>query len=58
MNGYLPELLYQRGTLDTSLPFAELAAVSNVDARAKAAGQGADFSARIRDGLPNPRATQ
>jgi len=55
VNGYLPELLYQRGTLDTSLPFAELDAVSNIDLRAKDAGQGADFSARIREGLPDPR---
>ena len=58
VNGYLPELLYERGNLDTSLPFAELQAISNIDARAKGAGQGADFSARIREGLPNPRASQ
>lgn len=58
VNGYLPELLYDRGRLDTSLPFAELDALSNIDARAKAAGQSPDFSARIREGLPDPRATQ
>jgi hypothetical protein len=54
-NGYLPELLYQRGTLDTALPFAKLSEISNIDARAKAAGAAPDFSARIRQGLPNPR---
>jgi hypothetical protein len=58
VNGYLPELLYQRGGLDTKLPFAELNAVSNIDLRAKDADQAPDFSARIREGLPNPRATQ
>ncbi len=55
VNGYLPELLYQRGIIDTAMPFAELEAVSNIDERAKASGLGPDFSARIRDGLPSPR---
>jgi hypothetical protein len=55
VNGYLPELLYQRGTLDTSLPFGELEKLSNIDARAKAGDLGPDFSARIRAGLPDPR---
>jgi len=58
VNGYLPELLYQRGTLDTSLAFAELNAISNIDTRAKAAGDSPDFSAKIREGLPDPRATR
>ncbi len=56
VNGYLPDLLYERGALDTSLPFVELNTISNIDARAKAADQSPDFSARIRDGLPDPRA--
>jgi len=54
-SGYLPELLYRRGTIDTSLPFAELKAISRINDRALAAGTGEDFSARIRDGLPMPR---
>lgn len=54
VNGYLPELLYQRGTIDTSLPFEELEKLSNIDARAKAAGDGPDFSAAIREGIPDP----
>jgi len=51
-NGYLPELLYQRGTLDTSLPFAELKALSQINERAQAAAGSEDFAAAIRVGLP------
>jgi len=51
-NGHLPELGYERGTIDTSLPFAELQRRSDITARAKAADQDPAFSARIRDGLP------
>ncbi|HUQ76604.1 MAG TPA: DUF4105 domain-containing protein [Burkholderiales bacterium] len=39
-SGYLPELLYRRGSIDTSLPFAELRAKSRIQ----------DFSQRMRDG--------
>jgi hypothetical protein len=53
-NGYLPELLYERGTLDTNLPFAELNALSQINERARAAGDAGDFSAAIRAGLPMP----
>lgn len=53
-NAYLPELLYRRGLLDPSLPFAELKARSHVNARALGVGEAEDFSARIRDGLPMP----
>ena len=53
-NGYLPELLYERGTLDTNLPFAELNALSHINERARAAGDTGDFSAAIRAGLPMP----
>ncbi len=55
VNGYLPELLYERGSLYTGMPFAELDAISNIDARAKESGLGPDFSARIREGLPSAR---
>jgi len=51
-NGKLDELMYQRGTIDTSLPFAELRARSEITEKAKAAGSAADFSRRIREGLP------
>ena len=52
VNGYVDEMAYEAGTLDRSLPFAELKRRSLINERAKAAGNGADFSARIRQGLP------
>lgn len=52
INGHLDELLYERGTLATNLPFAELKKMSNINARAKATDQAADFSQQIRRGLP------
>jgi hypothetical protein len=54
-NGYGDRLLYERGTIDTRLPFEELRARSLIDAKAKAADQDAAFSDRIREGLPDPR---
>lgn len=51
-NGHLDRLLYERGQIDTRLPFEELRARSNITERAKAAGDSPDFSARIRQGLP------
>ena len=52
LNGYLDELAYQIGAVDTSLPFAELHARSLIDDRARAAAGSPDFSRRIREGLP------
>ena len=52
LNGYLDELAYQIGAVDTSLPFAELHARSLIDDRARAAAGAPDFSRRIREGLP------
>jgi hypothetical protein len=51
-NGHLDQLLYERGEIDTRLPFDELRARSNITATAEAAGDAPDFSARIRQGLP------
>lgn len=51
-NGYADELAYEKGTLDTSLPFAELKQHSIINSKAKEADQDSDFSRRIRDGLP------
>ncbi len=51
-NGHLDELLYQRGQIDTSLPFADLRSRSNITEKAKAAEDSPDFSVRIRQGLP------
>jgi hypothetical protein len=55
LNGRLDELGYQRRSIDTSLPFAELKARSNITERAKAANGASDFSLRIRAGLPGQR---
>jgi hypothetical protein len=55
VNGHLPELGYERGTIDTSLPFEELRQASEITQRAKAAGDDPSFSARIREGLPGMR---
>jgi hypothetical protein len=51
-NGHVDELMYERGTIDASLPLAELRARSAISARAKALGNPPDYSARIREGLP------
>jgi len=51
-NGNVDQLLYERGRIDTDLPFADLRTRSNITERAKAAGDSSDFSARIRQGLP------
>jgi Domain of unknown function (DUF4105) len=52
MNGYLPELLYEQGRLDRSLPFGQLRELSKINARAEAAER-EDFSRAIRAGLPD-----
>jgi hypothetical protein len=54
VSGYTGELLYERGRLDRSLPFAELEAKSRIDDAALAADAetATEFSRRIRIGLP------
>jgi hypothetical protein len=54
LSGYVPQYLYERAAIDTSLPFDELKRRSHVNAAAQAADQQSDFSQRIRVGLPNP----
>ena len=51
VNGHLDELLYERGQIDTSLPFADLKLRSDITDKAKAADDSPDFSAKIRQGL-------
>jgi hypothetical protein len=53
VNGYLDELGYERGTIDTSLPFEELKRRSKITAKARAAGVHPDFSRLIRESLPD-----
>jgi hypothetical protein len=52
VNGYIDELGYDRGTIDTRLPFAELTQKSDITNKARAAGNNPDFSRQIRNGLP------
>ncbi|GLS19082.1 membrane protein [Labrys miyagiensis] len=52
VSGYLPDYLYDIGSLDTSVPLAELRAKGRIVERAKAADQSADFSQAIRVGVP------
>jgi len=54
-NGYGDQMLYDRGRIDTRLPFAELRAKSYINAKAKALDQDPTFSQGIREGLPDPR---
>ncbi len=49
-SGYLPEYLYEKGRLDTSVSFAELNKRGHVNPIAKQLGNTADFSQRIRAG--------
>jgi Domain of unknown function (DUF4105) len=55
VNGHLDELMYENGAVDRSLPFTELKARSHINARAKAANDAADFSQKIRAGLPETK---
>ena len=52
VNGYGDQMLYERSRIDTSLPLATLKQRSHINEPARAAGQAADFSTRIRQGLP------
>jgi hypothetical protein len=52
LSGYAAEYAYERGRLDTSLPFEELRRRSRVNDAARAADGALDFSRRIREGLP------
>ena len=52
VNGFIDELGYERGTIDTSLPFEELRRISEITERARAAADDPDFSRLIREGLP------
>jgi hypothetical protein len=56
-NGQLVDLAYERGTVDTSIGLDELRRRSDITARARAAGNRADFSRAIRKGLPRPPGT-
>ena len=52
LNGLIDGYLYATGRLDPNYPFEELRRRGNITAAAQAAGDGLDFSARIREGVP------
>lgn len=52
LNGYLDELLYEGGFINTSLPFENLRARSAISPAARTIENIADFSTAIRVGLP------
>ena len=53
-NGHMPELLYEQGRIETSLPFDELKRRSRITERTHLAEGAPDFGTRIREGLPVP----
>jgi hypothetical protein len=57
-SGYVPLLAYERGRLDTRLPFDELRRRAHINAAAQAANDAADFSQRIRANVPAPPPAQ
>ncbi len=52
INGYIDQMIYERGGFKSDLPFAPLKEASHINVKARAAGQSADFSRHIREGLP------
>ena len=51
-NGYIDELAYEKGVVDTSMPFNDLKQRSIINKKARAADQDPGFSRIIRQGLP------
>jgi len=54
LSGYTPQYAYERGALDTRLPFDELKKLSHINPKAHIIGNDPEFSKKIRDGLPKP----
>ena len=53
-NGYVDEMMYDRGVVDRRLSFGELRERSRINERAQRANNAVDFSQQIRQGLPAP----
>lgn len=49
LNGAIDELLYERGILDRSVPFAQLKLRAHINERARVANDALDFSDKIRE---------
>ena len=52
VNGYLPDLAYERGALVAGVPLSELRARGKINLRAQEQGLNDGFSAAIREGVP------
>lgn len=55
VSGYVPDLAYEIGAVDTRIPLEALKETAKISAKARALGIAADFSAGIRDGVPKPQ---
>jgi Domain of unknown function (DUF4105) len=53
VNGLLPQLAYQRGTINNTQPFEEIQRRSFISQKARALPQNEDYSQGIRRGLPS-----
>jgi Ca2+/Na+ antiporter len=54
LSGYTPLYAYERGALDTSIPFTKLRKQSHINPKAHVIGNDPEFSRKIREGLPVP----
>jgi hypothetical protein len=54
LSGYLPEYLYEQGSLDARFSLEELTAIGTLPGEVLHDGTGAGFSEAIRAGLPGP----
>lgn len=54
LSGYTPLYAYKLGSLDASIPFEQLRQRSYINPKAQAVGNDAEFSRKIREGLPWP----
>jgi Domain of unknown function (DUF4105) len=53
VNGYIDELIYEKGRLSHQLPFAELKKQSYINKKAQDVDTSPEFSRHIREGLPD-----
>ena len=55
LRGYVPEYLYESGSLATRLPFDQLQQQAHINPVTQAADQSPDFSQRIRANIEKPQ---
>lgn len=53
INGFVDRFLYQRGSLDQSVPLDTLRKLGHINTRGQNAGDAPDFSRRIRETIPD-----